>query len=343
MPRNFFEFGIIVFLITFPTLGICKNIPTQERSQEKKASITFGVLYRHDIEAEKQKYQKLQDYLNQKGFTVKLEYFKDPKDIENLIDKMKSGDIDVAGELAPFDYLRFKKIVKPFARSVWNGRDFYYSVIVAKKNENIQTISDLEGKTIALSNPESTSGFIYPRSMIYEKNFDLKAKGISQRGKGENVVFYKYYGNYKNVLRAIIEGEESDIVAGSLPEFFFKEALRNNVDIANSLIILSDGRSKPIKNGVFVYRKDFFDGTVERFTAVLINLTENPPPHFFEDWKGFQGWLTWEDGDYDGLVRAMNTPSPTEKAILWYLIIVGIVVLFLSSLFVLKLMRKGER
>jgi len=328
---------ILLFLAHFSFLESPLVLYAKENGEFKK--IRLGVLYKGDRGQMEKKYEKVNNFLKQRLFDLELRYFKDPQEIDILVEEMKNENIDIAGEFSPLDYLESKKYLIPLLRTIWNGRDFYYGIILVKEKEkNIRSLRDLKGKAIALSNPRSASGFIYPRAQFFKHGIDMKEKGRPS----SDYVSYVLYGSSKYVLEELLN-EGSEVAAGAIPEFLYRKAINENEGIKRKLRLLEGGRLGPIKNGVFVYRKGFPEDIANRFKEVLINLAEQPPPGFFDSWNGFQGWLTWEDGDYDGLIRAMNTPSPTEKAILWYLIIVGIVVLFLSSLFVLRLMRKGER
>lgn len=335
------KIGIKLLLLLFWTyLALAESahvLHAKENSEFEK--IHLGILYKGDRDNMEKNYEKLNNFLKQRPFIFELRYFKDPQEIDILVEEMRNGNIDIAGEFSPLDYLESKKYLLPLVRTIWNGRDFYYSIILVRgKEKNIRSLRDLRGKAIALSNPRSASGFIYPRAQFFNHGIDMKEKARPS----PDYVSYVLYGSSKYVLEELLN-EGSEVAAGAIPEFLYRKAINENEGIKRRLRLLEGGRLGPIKNGVFVYRKGFPEDIANRFKEVLINLAEQPPPGFFDSWNGFQGWLTWEDGDYDGLVRAMNTPSPTEKAILWYLIIVGIVVLFLSSLFVLNLMRKGER
>ncbi len=330
MKKKYSNDWIISVLFALSILLVFNSAVTAQSQDER---ITYGVLYKHNLERKQNNYQRLKAYLEENKFSVNFQFFQDPGDIEVLINKMKNGEIDVAGEIPPFDYLRFKKVVKPFARSIWNGRDFYYSVIVAKKDANIRTILDLRGKLIALTNPDSASGFIYPRSLIYENNLDLVLKDATTNGKSSNTVYYNNYANYKNVLDAL--SDNGGVVAGAMPEFSFKNKLRNDPDICSSLVVLSDGRS-PIKNGVFVSRRDFPNEILKRFRDTLIELTENHPPDFFDEWNGFQGWIPWNENDYDVLTKTQNAPSPTQKLLFKSILIFAVILFIVSAVLVKK-------
>ncbi len=139
--------------------------------------IRFGVLYKGDRSEVERKYKKLEDFFNENQIHLKIKYFKDPQEIDTLIKEMKKGNIDVAGELSPLDYIESKDYLKPIARTIWGGRDFYYGIILVKeKEEEVKSLRDLKGKTIAFSNPRSASGFIYPKAKFFKYGLDLEEK-----------------------------------------------------------------------------------------------------------------------------------------------------------------------
>ncbi len=330
--------AIITALICFIFVCFSGTVKGNEPLKSNKV-INFAILYKKEKKREQYKYEKLREYLSKKGIIVNFEYYQNPNDISEVFDKMDKGEVDIAGEFSPFKYFHARKRVLPLVRSIYNGRDFYFSVIVARTNDTISNIADLEGKTIAFSNTQSTSGYIFPRSMIYEKNFDLKLRSEDLIKNKKNIIYYKFFGNHSNVLDALVsEEKEQDIIAGAMPDFFYKREAQ-----ANPLIkkLEMDGRSNPIKNGVFVFRKSLQnDEMISRLKETLIDLTENPPENFFDEWGGFQGWITWVDGDYDGLLNALKTPSPTEKAMRVYLLIIAIAMLLGSGLFFFNFLKK---
>jgi phosphonate transport system substrate-binding protein len=327
---------ILFFLIYFSITELPPLLNAMEDG--KLTEISFGVLYKGDRSEMEKRYKKLENYFNEKQIHLEIRYFKDPQEIDNLIEEMKKGNIDIAGELTPLDYIESKDYLIPIVRTIWNGRDFYYGIILVKESaKHVRSLKDLKGKTIALSNKSSVSGFIYPQAKFFKYGLNLK----EERKPGSSYICYKNALSAKNVLGELLN-EGSEVVAGAVPQFLYQKAIKEDESIKKRLRLLSGGRLGPIKNGVFVCSKDLPEEIANRLREVLVNLTEEPPPNFFDDWNGFQGWLIWDDGDYDGLIRAKDMPSPTEKDIQKYLIIVGIVVLFISGLFVFRLMRKGE-
>lgn len=299
----------------------------KEGSKDDLVLIRFAVIYgstsKEDIE---RNYRKLQVQLKQKNFKIDLKYFPKNDVKEKLFSELLAGNIDVAGELSPFDYLRHKDRMRPFARTIWGGRDFYYSVILAKKNSHIRHIRDLEGSIMAVSNPSSTSGFLYPRAMIYAQglDFDLFTSQNRNAGNAEQLVYYRFYGNYENTFKALISDNTADISAAAAPEFFVKSLFRLTPTLKDELTFVVGGRSSPIKNGVFVARNDLPLEVVHALKEALIELTEYPPNDLFSDWGAFSGWIPWQEGDYDDLEKNLNPPSPTETRIVRYLIFFGI-------------------
>ena len=334
--------GIKLVILLFSAYFSLLESPLMTHAKDNREfeKIRFAVLYKGDRGKMEKRYEKLNNFLRQRLFDLELRYFRDPQEIEILVGEMKNGNIDIAGEFSPLDYLESKRYLIPLVRTIWNGRDFYYGIILAKEKEkNIRSLRDLKGKTIAFSNPRSASGFIYPRAEFFKHDIDMKEKARP----GSGYVSFVLYGSSKYVLEELLH-EGSEIAAGAIPQFLYIKAINENESIRRKLRLLKGGRLGPIKNGVFVCREGFPEDKADRFKELLINLAEEPPPGFFDSWNGFQGWLTWEDGDYDGLIRAMNTPSPIQEAVLRYFIIVGIVVLFGSGLFVFfRLIKKGEK
>jgi phosphonate transport system substrate-binding protein len=88
-------------------------------------------------------------------------------DYTALITAMRSGQADIAW-LAPFAFVlaESKGGAKVLLKSVRHGSASQYSAIIVREDSPYKNIHDLKGKTIAWTDPASSSGHISPKSAL---------------------------------------------------------------------------------------------------------------------------------------------------------------------------------
>jgi phosphonate transport system substrate-binding protein len=96
-------------------------------------------------------------------------------DYNGVIEAMRSNHVEVA-YLGPFSYVLGTTIaqIEAFAtaETARAGRTFYHSQIIALKENNINSIADLRGRTFAFVDPSSTSGHLFPKAGLIRQGID---------------------------------------------------------------------------------------------------------------------------------------------------------------------------
>ena len=139
-----------------------------------------------------------------------------------VIEAMGAGKVDI-GWLATFSYVLAKEkydvelllVVKRF------GSPFYRGQIMVRTDSGIDALKDLKGKSFAFVDPASTSGHLYPKSLLLSKGLDPKnffGKTVFA-GSHNAVVFSIYKGEVEG--GAAYDGSRS-AVAKSYPDIFEK-------------------------------------------------------------------------------------------------------------------------
>lgn len=137
-----------------------------------------------------------------------------------VIEAMGSSKVDF-GIIPPFAYILANKesgakvILKALNK---NGKSFYRSEFLVRKDNNIQSFKDIKGKKVAFVDPSSSSGYLYPGAYLKTKgiNLDEDIKVIYSGGHDKSIqlllngdvdliaVFEgarkKYVKEFKNVL-----------------------------------------------------------------------------------------------------------------------------------------------
>ena len=154
-----------------------------------------------------------------------------------VIEAMGAGKVDIAW-LPTFSYVLAKDkydselllIVQRF------GSPFYRGQIMVRADSGINSLNDLQGKRFAFVDPASTSGHLYPKTLLLSKGFDPKtffSKTIFA-GSHNAVVLSIYKGEVDG--GAAYDGSRA-AVAKSYPDVFEKiKVLAYTKEIPNDTV-----------------------------------------------------------------------------------------------------------
>ena len=97
-------------------------------------------------------------------------------DYTALVEAMKTNQVQI-GWLPPFAFVLAEKKAgaKVLLKSVRHGQANQYSAIVVRDDSPMKTLEDLKGKTIAWTDPSSSSGHILPKSVLISKGIEPDA------------------------------------------------------------------------------------------------------------------------------------------------------------------------
>jgi phosphonate transport system substrate-binding protein len=144
-----------------------------------------------------ERYQPFVEYLSKElGVKVTLRI---ANDYAAVIEGQRAGNVHI-GAYGPASYARAQITgvkVEPFATTRNNdGSVGYYSVTYVLAKSPYQKMADLKGKTIALVDPNSTSGNNAPRFFLNRDGFDVDSFF------GKNI----YAGSHENAVLALVQG-----------------------------------------------------------------------------------------------------------------------------------------
>ncbi|MBS1983854.1 MAG: phosphate/phosphite/phosphonate ABC transporter substrate-binding protein [Bdellovibrionales bacterium] len=94
-------------------------------------------------------------------------------DYTALVEAMKSNQVQI-GWLAPFAFVlaEQKAGAHVLLKSVRHGKASQFSALIVRENSGLNKLEDLKGKTIAWTDPTSSSGHILPKSVLIAKGID---------------------------------------------------------------------------------------------------------------------------------------------------------------------------
>ena len=174
--------------------------------------------------------------------------------------------------------------------------DFYKSLIIVKKDSEIQTVADLKGKKIAYQNVTSSAGFVWPAATLMDAGLDpLKdVQAITVKGHDQGVL-------------AVLNG---DVDAAAI----FQDA-RNTV-VKDYPKVFEDTRvlafTDKIPNDTISVRSDMNKEWIEKIQQAFIDIVADTEGHeIIKDIYSHEGYVKSQDSNFD-IVREYNDKVKTE-------------------------------
>jgi phosphonate transport system substrate-binding protein len=124
-------------------------------------------------------------------------------DYAGLVEAMGADKLEFA-RFGPAVYSLGRRVLgdklQPLFRDVdKNGAEGYYSVVAVKADSSYMSVADLKGKSFVFADPNSTSGYAFPRFYLKAQGFDpsVHFATTSFSGSHENSVIAVARGQYE--------------------------------------------------------------------------------------------------------------------------------------------------
>jgi phosphonate transport system substrate-binding protein len=204
---------------------------------------------------------------------------------EDIIIDIGNGIIDLA-LLDPLAYLEahakygVKCILKPKDSE---GNSFNYSVIVASKDSDVRSLSDLKGKSFAFASTKSTWGNLIPRYLLADNGMHLN-----------DLKTYKNFNYYDSVAKAVLRGFYD---AGAVKEEVEKRYEKKGLKIIAT--------SSSFQRGPIVVRSELDPEIVNNIKKTLLKLNNIK---MMRNWNENirYGFTEASDKDYEPIRKMIN-------------------------------------
>lgn len=201
------------------------------------------------------------------------------RDYKDTMDKLSDGVLDI-GFIGPVPYVKIKDHVELVATIVSEGKPFFKSVIIVRKDSEITTLSGLAQKNFAFGSPYSTLSFYVPAHILHTQ------------GVLSHLENYNFLGQHDRVAKNVILGAYD---AGAVKESVYLE-------YQNYLKILY--KSEPYYDFVVVVRKNFDPGLKRLLETSLLNLKD---PSVLTAFKpGATGFIKGDDANYEQITHIIE-------------------------------------
>ena len=206
----------------------------------------------------------------EKELGVKVEEIQ-ASDYNAIVEALRTGKADAAyiGSLA-IAYANDRAGAIPVAMKAPDGdksKAVYHSLLItSSKNDDINSIEDIKGKSIVFVDPESTSGNLFPSYDIIKAFPDENLTSDDLHTNGKFFSATSYSGKHQAGLQAVIKGDVDVVpISDQILESEFENGNANKDDV--KIIHTSDD----IPAEGFVVSKDVDKNLRDKFQKFLIN------------------------------------------------------------------------
>ena len=192
-----------------------------------------------------------------------VEYFA-ATDYAAVVESLKNGTAD-AGFMGPLQYIiaHDQAGAYPILGELYDGAPNYVSRIFVRKDSGIESLADLEGRTIAFVDPLSSSGYMFPLEIFRD------AELVSDRDDADRF-FRKIYfaGGDEQAIRAVLNRFVESAGIGQYSYSLLRPEEKDQIKV------LADSRPIP-SHGVFV-RRGVDPEAAAALQSALLALNEGP-------------------------------------------------------------------
>ena len=218
-----------------------------------------------------QDWQPLADYLaaHLGDFGIGVGKVKVAKDLETMADWIASGEVDLVFD-NPYSamYVSDHSGGHFLVRRVKTGEPEKHAVIFTAANSGVNSLADLNGRMIAVEEPESASGFMLPVAYLVEAGLKPTRKASPDLAVAADEVGYVFSLDDDNTVLWVLSGR---VVVGSVDGEAFAKFKEENPE---ALVVLTETESVTRDQpGVVSPKTD--PALIEAVNILLLNLAES--------------------------------------------------------------------
>jgi len=205
-------------------------------------------------------------------------------DYAGVIEALRNGSADM-GFMGPLQYVIAHQHAgaKPILGEVYQGNAHYTSRIFVRKDSGFSALKDLKGKTMAFSDPISSSGYLYPLDLF-------KSEGLV---KAEPEKFFDrvyFAGGDEQAIRAVYNGF---VDAAGIGQFAYN-LLRPEERDAITYI----GESKKLPSHCVVVRDGLTEADTSKLKNTLLALNDGKHDELLQMLYGVDGYVEVSHADF---------------------------------------------
>lgn len=301
--KLFFPLVIVLLLIIAFAVGCAKKEPAQmillnqyedqnpeKQPHTKEKTIRVAVSSMTSAKQSIIYYDEMLKYI-EKSLNVKVEIIQ-RKTYAEVNDLMKSGQVDLAFVCTSAFVKGHSDFgMKILAAPRFSGGMIYQSYIIAAKDREIDSFSDLKGKKFAFSDPMSTSGRIYTLFLL--KNIGQSPESYFRE--------YIYTYSHDNSIKAVYEG----LVDGaSVESLVFQYIVDRNPEYASRLKIIH--KSPSYATPPVVVRPGIDPKLKDQLQNLFLNMHKDEKGNAILKNLSIDEFVLIDEKDYDSVRELLN-------------------------------------
>lgn len=280
-----FAWGVLLYLAC---LGAAPG-----RAAEAPSIVHFTVIPRYNPLLMVKSYQPIMDYLTEVTpyrFELKL-----ARSYEEAVELLRTGVAEFAslGDVTFIEaYLSFQAVPLVRPRNA-GGEPWYRSIVVVRRDSDIQSLADLKGRSFAFGNVHSTSGNLIPRLMLFYGGVQLSDLGR-----------YVNLEKHDSVAKAVLKGQMD---AGAVKDVIAQKYEEHGLRFL--------GHSQPIPSVPIVCRPQTPEALRDAVRSALLRIDPSDPAlrERLADWdpEFRNGFAEARVEDYGQIFREMESIGQT--------------------------------
>lgn len=262
---------ISIFLIAVvATLGIAR-----ESSAAEKAGLTIVFIAYQNPEQLAGDVKPVVAHL-EKELGVTIKYFV-ATNYAAVVEALRNKTADM-GFMGPLQYVMAHHYAgaEPLLGEVYQGKPNYVSKIFVRKDSGIATLADLKGKSIAFTDPISSSGYLYPMDLF-------RSEGLLTSDPGEFFKRHYFAGGDEQAIRAVFNGFVDAAAIGQFAYSLLRPEERGQV--------ISIADSKPLPSHCIVVRQGLDPVLKDGLQNALLALQDGPNKDLLTHLYGVDGYV----------------------------------------------------
>lgn len=247
-----------------------------ETGQEKSLNIVFIAYQNPEQLAED--VEPVVSYL-EKELQVPIKHFV-ATNYAAVIEALKNGSADM-GFMGPLPYVMAHHYAgaRPILGEVYKGKASYTSRIFVRKDSGIKTLKDLKGKSIAFTDPISSSGYLYPMELFQSEGL-VKKEATDFFGRSY------FAGGDEQAIRAVLNKFVDAAAIGQFAYNLLRAEERDDITFI--------GESKPLPSHCIVVRKGLSSAMTSNLQNALLAIQNGKDKALLENLYGVDGYVKVE-------------------------------------------------
>jgi len=232
-------------------------------------------------------------------------------DADQLVRYMREGKVDLVSESAFMaSYLRDNAGAEPLLLAWRKGVPKYHTVFFVRTDSGINTLADLNGKTIAFEDMRSTSAYMIPASILLREGLQLVQLDSPRDTPPPDKVGYVFSGEEINSTMLVHKGIVHAAAFSNLDwasDDDLPKAIREDMKIIY--------KTNSFPRAVEIVRKDLDPDIKQRIKTLLLDAHKHPDvAPILKSYRKVTQFSLLDESDHSGLDEVAKLAAMVGKA-----------------------------